>query len=196
MVLPSLDWPGVSATSSSAGSPTPAPYAPPPTTSQVAPAYAAEVVIRVGISGWTYKPWRGDFYPPGLRQREELAFVAERMNSVEINGSFYSLQRRSATQSWAAAVPDDFEFAVKGGRFITHMKKLSEIETPLANFLASGVLALGTKLGPMLWQLPPNLGFDAERMERVPHRSAADRRRGRPRSPPAGTTGCRTTGPS
>jgi uncharacterized protein YecE (DUF72 family) len=123
------------------------------------------VVVRVGISGWTYKPWRGDFYPPGLRQRDELAFVAQRMNSVEINGSFYSLQRRSAYAAWAAAVPDDFEFAVKGGRFITHMKKLSGIEVPLANFFASGLLALGTKLGPLLWQLPPNLGLDLERMD-------------------------------
>jgi uncharacterized protein YecE (DUF72 family) len=122
------------------------------------------VTIRVGISGWTYHPWRGDFYPRGLRQRDELSFVAERMNSVEINGSFYSLQWRSSYASWAAAVPDDFVFAVKGGRFITHMKKLSDIETPLANFLGSGVLALDRKLGPLLWQLPPNLGFDADRM--------------------------------
>ena len=120
--------------------------------------------VRIGISGWTYAPWRGRFYPKGLGQRNELAYVAERMNSVEINGSFYSLQRRSSYEAWAAAVPDDFEFAVKGRRFITHMKKLAEIETPLANFFASGVLALGHKLGPILWQLPPNLGFDPERI--------------------------------
>jgi uncharacterized protein YecE (DUF72 family) len=87
------------------------------------------------------------------------------MNSVEINGSFYSLQRRSRFEEWAAQVPADFVFAVKGGRFITHMKKLSGIETPLANFFASGVLALDSKLGPILWQLPPNLGFDAGRMD-------------------------------
>jgi uncharacterized protein YecE (DUF72 family) len=123
------------------------------------------VDVRIGISGWTYAPWRGHFYPKGLGQRNELAYVAERMNSVEINGSFYSLQRRSSYEAWAAAVPDDFIFSVKGGRFITHMKKLAGIETPLANFLASGVLALGRKLGPILWQLPPNLGFDAERLE-------------------------------
>jgi uncharacterized protein YecE (DUF72 family) len=123
------------------------------------------VSIWIGISGWTYAPWRGRFYPKGLGQRRELAYVAERMNSVEINGSFYSLQRRSSYQAWAAAVPDDFTFSVKGGRFITHMKKLAGIETPLANFFASGVLALGRKLGPILWQLPPNLGFDAERLE-------------------------------
>ena len=121
--------------------------------------------VRIGISGWTYAPWRGRFYPRGLGQRNELAYVAERMNSVEINGSFYSLQRRSSYEAWAAAVPEDFIFSVKGGRFITHMKKLAGIETPLANFLASGVLALGRKLGPILWQLPPNLGFDSERLE-------------------------------
>ncbi len=123
------------------------------------------MVVRVGISGWTYPPWRGDFYPPGLRQRDELAYVARRMNSVEINGSFYSLQRRSAYAGWAAAVPAGFEFAVKGSRFLTHLKKLSDIETPLANFLASGLLALGTKLGPLLWQLPPMLGFAADRLD-------------------------------
>jgi uncharacterized protein YecE (DUF72 family) len=123
------------------------------------------VDVRIGISGWTYAPWRGRFYPKGLGQRNELAYVAERMNSVEINGSFYSLQRRSSYETWAAAVPDDFIFSVKGGRFITHMKKLAGIETPLANFFASGVLALGPKLGPILWQLPPNLGFDADRLE-------------------------------
>jgi len=123
------------------------------------------VTVRIGISGWTYPRWRGTFYPRGLPQRQELRYAAERMNSVEINGSFYSLQRRSSFEVWAASVPEDFVFAVKGGRFITHMKKLSGIETPLANFLASGVLALDQKLGPILWQLPPNLGFNADRMD-------------------------------
>jgi uncharacterized protein YecE (DUF72 family) len=123
------------------------------------------VTVRIGISGWTYPRWRGTFYPQGLPQRQELRYAAERMNSVEINGSFYSLQRRSSFEAWAASVPEDFVFAVKGGRFITHMKKLSGIETPLANFLASGVLALDQKLGPILWQLPPNLGFNADRMD-------------------------------
>ena len=108
------------------------------------------MTVRVGISGWRYPPWRGEFYPPGLPQRDELRYVAERMNSVEINGSFYSLQRRSNFEGWKALVPEDFTFAVKGGRFITHMKKLSGIETPLANFFASGVLALDQKLGPIL----------------------------------------------
>ena len=123
------------------------------------------MTVRIGISGWTYPRWRGTFYPRGVPQRQELRYAAERMNSVEINGSFYSLQRRSSFEAWAASVPEDFVFAVKGGRFITHMKKLSGIETPLANFLASGVLALDQKLGPILWQLPPNLGFNADRMD-------------------------------
>jgi uncharacterized protein YecE (DUF72 family) len=120
--------------------------------------------VRIGISGWNYAGWRGDFYPEGLVQRRELAYAAERLSSIEINGSFYSLQRPSSYAAWRSQTPDDFVFAVKGGRFITHMKKLSGVETALANFFASGVLALGPKLGPVLWQLPPNLGFDAGRL--------------------------------
>ena len=120
--------------------------------------------VRVGISGWTYAPWRGTFYPKGLRQRDELAYVADRMSSVEINGSFYALQRPSSFRSWRERTPDDFCFAVKGGRFITHMKRLADVETPLANFFASGVLALGPTLGPVLWQLPPTFRFDTDRL--------------------------------
>ena len=121
---------------------------------------------RVGISGWTYPGWRGDFYPAGLRQRDELAYASERMSAIEINGSFYSLQRPSSYAAWRAQTPPDFVFAVKGGRFITHMKKLRDVETPLANFFASGVLALGPKLGPVLWQLPENLPYDDDRLAR------------------------------
>ena len=120
---------------------------------------------RIGISGWRYAPWRGVFYPPGLPQRAELEFVASKMDTAEINGSFYSLQRPSFYQSWHAQTPADFIFAVKGPRYITHMLKLNGARVPLANFLASGVLALGDKLGPILWQLPPNLGFHADRLE-------------------------------
>jgi uncharacterized protein YecE (DUF72 family) len=120
--------------------------------------------VRVGISGWRYPPWRGTFYPPGLPQRLELSYAAERMHSVEINGSFYSLQRPASYQAWYAATPPGFVFSVKGGRFVTHMKKLRDVETPLANFFASGVLALGDKLGPVLWQLPPVLGYDPARL--------------------------------
>lgn len=118
----------------------------------------------IGVSGWRYPRWRGDFYPKGLRQRDELRYAAERMTSVEINGSFYSLQRPSSYAAWAAETPEEFLFAVKGGRYITHLKQLRDIETPLANFVASGVLALGHRLGPMLWQLPPKLAFDEEKV--------------------------------
>jgi uncharacterized protein YecE (DUF72 family) len=118
----------------------------------------------VGISGWIYQPWRGDFYPKGLPHRQELAYAADRMSSIEINGSFYALQRPTSYHRWADQTPPDFVFSVKGGRFITHMKKLRDVDTPLANFFASGVLALQGKLGPLLWQLPPTLGFDADRL--------------------------------
>ena len=120
--------------------------------------------VRIGISGWTYAPWRKVFYPEGLRHKDELEYAASRMTSIEINGSFYSLQRPESYQTWRERTPEGFEFAVKGGRFITHMKKLADIDAPLANFFASGPLALGDKLGPVLWQLPPTLGFDAERL--------------------------------
>jgi uncharacterized protein YecE (DUF72 family) len=118
--------------------------------------------IRVGISGWTYAGWRGDFSPKWLTQKHELAYAAERLDSIEINGSFYSLQRPTSYAAWRDQTPDDFVFAVKGGRFITHMKRLRDVEAPLANFFASGVLALGPKLGPVLWQLPERLTFDAD----------------------------------
>lgn len=120
--------------------------------------------LRIGISGWRYAGWRGKFYPEGLAQRRELEFASGTFNSVEINGSFYSLQLPSSYQRWYAETPPDFVFSVKAPRFITHMKKLRNVETPIANFFASGVLALREKLGPILWQLPPNLGFDAERL--------------------------------
>ena len=133
--------------------------------------------LRIGISGWRYAPWRGTFYPKGLTQARELEYAAERLNSIEINGSFYALQRPESYRRWAEQTPDDFVFAIKGPRFITHMKKLTDVETPLANFFASGPLALGPKLGPVLWQLPPTLGFDAGRMNdflgRLPRSSAA-----------------------
>ncbi|MGH3903731.1 MAG: DUF72 domain-containing protein [Pseudonocardiaceae bacterium] len=118
----------------------------------------------MGTSGWVYPPWRGAFYPAGLAHRRELEYLSRQVNSVEVNGSFYSLLRPSRYQTWAAQTPDDFVFAVKGSRFITHMKKLLDVATPLANFFASGVLALGPKLGPLLWQLPPNLPFDPDRL--------------------------------
>jgi uncharacterized protein YecE (DUF72 family) len=119
--------------------------------------------IRIGISGWRYRGWRGVFYPEKLPQRRELEFAAEQFRSVELNGSFYSLQRPSSFRRWADATPADFVFAVKGPRFITHMLKLRNVEQPLANFFASGILELGPKLGPFLWQFAPQMRFDADR---------------------------------
>ncbi len=116
----------------------------------------------IGISGWRYAPWRGDFYPDDLPQRRELEYAASQLTSIEINGSLYSLQRPSSWEKWRTEVPEDFVFAVKGGRFITHMKRLQDVEQPLANFFAQGLLALGDALGPVLWQLPANLPYDAE----------------------------------
>jgi uncharacterized protein YecE (DUF72 family) len=120
--------------------------------------------IRIGISGWRYAPWRGGFYPEGLAQKDELRYAASIFASVEINGSFYSLQRPECYARWYEHTPAGFVFAVKGGRFITHMKKLKDVETPLANFLASGVLALREKLGPILWQFPPNFHYNEQRV--------------------------------
>jgi uncharacterized protein YecE (DUF72 family) len=120
---------------------------------------------RIGISGWRYGPWRGTFYPDGLAQRRELEFASRRLNSIEINGSFYSLQRPKNYQQWYAETPDDFVFSVKGGRYITHMRKLKDVEQPLANFLASGILCLKEKLGPFLWQFPPQMQYSREKFE-------------------------------
>ncbi len=121
--------------------------------------------VRIGISGWRYAGWRGVFYPEHLPQRRELEFASRTFSSIEINGTFYSLQKPDYFRRWAAETPDDFLFAVKGGRFITHMRKLLAVETALANFMASGILALGSKLGPILWQFPPQMHFDAARFE-------------------------------
>lgn len=116
--------------------------------------------LRIGISGWRYAPWRGVFYPAELPQRAELEYASRQVGSVELNGSFYSLQRPSSYARWYADTPRGFQFAVKGPRFITHVKRLRDLDGPLANFLASGVLELGAKLGPMLWQCPASQRFD------------------------------------
>jgi uncharacterized protein YecE (DUF72 family) len=133
--------------------------------------------VRVGVSGWRYPHWRGAFYPPGLPQRRELGYLAERLTAVEVNASFYALGKPAWYASWAEQTPDGFLFAVKGSRYITHRKKLAGVDTALANFFASGLLALGPKLGPILWQLPPTLGFDADRLaaflDRLPRTTAA-----------------------
>ncbi|MDG9925645.1 MULTISPECIES: DUF72 domain-containing protein [unclassified Pseudomonas] len=118
--------------------------------------------IRIGISGWRYAPWRGDFYPKGLPQRRELEFASREVNSIEINGSFYGLQTPQRYANWYADTPDDFVFSVKAPRYITHVRRLRDIAQPLANFFASGPLQLKDKLGPILWQFPPSFAFDAQ----------------------------------
>src|SRR5437899_1112282 len=121
--------------------------------------------IYIGISGWRYAPWRGVFYPEGLKQADELAFASRALPSIEINGSFYALQRPESYAAWYEATPPGFIFSHKGNRYITHIRRLSDIEGPLANVFASGVFNLREKLGPFLWQFPPSFRYDAERVE-------------------------------
>lgn len=128
---------------------------------------------RIGISGWTYAPWRGHFYPPGLVQRRELAHASRCFNAIEINGTFYGLQKPESFARWAAETPADFQFTVKAPRFITHVTRLRDPRSPVANFLASGLLRLGPKLGPLLWQFPPSFRYEpalmAEFLALLPH---------------------------
>jgi uncharacterized protein YecE (DUF72 family) len=121
--------------------------------------------IYIGISGWRYPGWRGVFYPEKLAQRRELEYASRKFNTIEINGSFYSLQRPSSFAQWAEETPENFVFSVKGSRYITHMLRLRNIEGALANFFAQGLLRFGDKLGPILWQFPPNFAFDPGRFE-------------------------------
>lgn len=140
-------------------------------------------MVRIGISGWSYPPWRGVFYPKGVPQKHELEFAASQFDTIEINGTFYGMQRPDAFADWANRVPDGFVFSVKAPRFITHMRRLRDAETPLANFIASGLLRLGPKLGPILWQFPPNFRFDPYRIEAflklLPHDTVAAAHYGR-----------------
>jgi uncharacterized protein YecE (DUF72 family) len=121
--------------------------------------------IRIGISGWRYAPWRGRFYPAGLGAAHELAYASHQVCTIEINGTFYSLQRPQSFDRWRDETPGGFLFSVKGPRYITHILRLKDVEEALANFMASGVLALHEKLGPMLWQFPPNMQWDPGRFE-------------------------------
>jgi uncharacterized protein YecE (DUF72 family) len=121
--------------------------------------------IRIGISGWTYGGWHGTFYPRELRHSDELAYAGRQVDTIEINGTHYSLQRPDSFARWYEETPESFIFAVKGSRYITHLKQLRDIETPLANFFASGVLRLEEKLGPFLWQFSPRFRFDVEHLD-------------------------------
>ncbi len=121
--------------------------------------------IRIGVSGWSYEDWHGKFYPEDVPKSGALAFASRVFNSVEVNGSFYSLLKPQTYRDWYRETPGSFVFALKGSRFITHNKKLKDVEIPLANFLASGPLALNQKLGPIVWQLSENLRFDPDRLD-------------------------------
>lgn len=121
--------------------------------------------VEVGISGWTYEGWRGTFYPPKLSHKKELEFASRELPTIEINGTFYSLQKPSSYLRWYEETPDNFVFSVKANRYITHIKKLNDIDKPMANFFASGPLALQEKLGPFLWQFPPSMSFDPDKFE-------------------------------
>ncbi|WP_313054458.1 DUF72 domain-containing protein [Pseudomonas lopnurensis] len=133
--------------------------------------------IHIGISGWRYAPWRGDFYPNGLAQKNELRFASRAVSSIEINGSFYALQTPERYADWYADTPDGFVFSVKAPRYVTHILRLRDVQKPIANFFASGLFQLREKLGPILWQFPPSFRFDPELFEAflrlLPHDTAA-----------------------
>lgn len=120
--------------------------------------------IFIGISGWRYPPWRGVFYPPGLPQHRELEYASHKLPSIEINGTFYSLQRPESFERWYHDTPSGFVFSIKGPRYITHIRRLHDISGPLSNFFASGIFNLREKLGPILWQFPPSFRYDPEKM--------------------------------
>jgi uncharacterized protein YecE (DUF72 family) len=123
------------------------------------------MAIRIGIAGWIYPNWRGTFYPQGLAQKKELEYAASKVTAIEINGTFYSMKKPADFAKWSGEVPKDFVFTLKGPRFITHIKKLKDVEAAAANFFASGVIRLSDKLGAILWQFPPQLSFMPERFE-------------------------------
>lgn len=122
--------------------------------------------FHVGMSGWTFPGWRGGFYPKGLAQKKELEYSSRQVTSIEINGTFYRIQKPESFQSWYEITPDDFVFSLKAPQFITHIRRLKEVETAVANFLASGMFRLKQKLGPILWQFPPSLSLKDDRFEK------------------------------
>lgn len=120
-----------------------------------------DVHIRVGIGGWTFAPWRGTFYPSGLQHAKELAYAASHLTSIEINGTFYRTQTAATFRKWARETPEHFQFSVKGHRYVTHRNALADAGESIQHFVKSGVGELGAKLGPLLWQFPPQKKFDA-----------------------------------
>ena len=122
-------------------------------------------MIRVGIGGWVFAPWRGEFYPKGLPQARELEHASRKLTSIEINGTFYRTQKPRSFRKWAGETPDDFVFSLKGPQFATNRRVLAEAGTSIERFFASGVLELKSKLGPILWQMAPTKKFDPEDFE-------------------------------
>lgn len=118
--------------------------------------------IRTGTAGWVFAPWRGSFFPEGLVQKNELHYASRQLTSIEINATFRGNQKPESFAKWAGQTPPGFEFSIKGPQVVTHIKRLKDCDRALAAFFASGPLALGDRLGPFIWQLPPNLAFDAE----------------------------------
>jgi uncharacterized protein YecE (DUF72 family) len=119
-------------------------------------------MIRVGIGGWVFKPWRGEFYPEGLQQARELEYASRKLTAIEINGTFYSTQKPESFRKWAAETPDDFVFSLKGPRFTTHRRVLAEAGESVERFFSSGVTELKGKLGPILWQFHPGKKFEPD----------------------------------
>lgn len=129
--------------------------------------------LRIGMSGWTHDCWRGDFYPKEITRKKELEYASRQVTSIEINGTFYALQKPHTFKKWHDETPEHFIFAVKAPQFITHVLRLKEVEEPLSTFLASGLLCLKQKLGPILWQFPPYMTLKDDRFEifakQLPH---------------------------
>jgi uncharacterized protein YecE (DUF72 family) len=117
-------------------------------------------MIRVGIGGWVFEPWRGEFYPKGLPHARELEYASRKLTSIEINSTFYRTQKPDSFRKWADATPDDFVFSLKGPQFATNRRVLAEAGPSIERFFASGVLELKSKLGPVLWQMAPTKKFD------------------------------------
>jgi uncharacterized protein YecE (DUF72 family) len=122
----------------------------------------AEGIARTGTAGWVYEPWRGTFFPEGLVQKKELAYASSRLGTIEINATFRANQKPESFAKWAGDARTGFVFSIKGPQLVTHIKRLKNCEQELANFFASGPLALGARLGPFVWQLPPNVSYNRD----------------------------------